>query len=166
MKPGSNTLVHLPEQQPIGYQFKNRHEDWPLHITLVPWFYIDEPQEEGLFKDLQGICEATETIDVLVGNPELFGPGSKPVNVIPDEVALHGLHKQLLHRVDESDAELQVPRTQVGRLYRPHITLHPTNSAERGSVLTVGSLARISINGKQCTVDQIFEIGQRVEEAA
>lgn len=166
MKAGSNILVHLVESKSVGYQFEKKREQWPFHITLVRWFFAEESQKDVLLEGVREICDAADPITVRVGNVELFGTQhDTPVNVISDVSALRGLHAALMHEVDESGAEWQVPRTYTGSAYRPHITRHASTGIEQGAVVTVDSVAMISVDGRNmCTVEQIFEIGPRGEK--
>jgi hypothetical protein len=168
MKEGNSILVHLVEPKPVGYRFERTRKSWPLHITLVPWFFADSEQMPAFTSEITAVCEKITPPVSRVGNRELFGPNHDiPVNVLSDVLALKGLHIALLDIVDRTTEGLQVPSAYVGAQYRPHITRHNGMGATQGDVIAVDSVALVNVDASNiCTVAQTFAVGNHAEAAA
>lgn len=117
MRPGDRLVCAFVEPQAIGAQFK----DWPLHITIVPWFRVDLPSAM-LGDELAASYVGSKAFEVSVLAEAQFGyKKRKTVNLVtaPDLFKLEGQTRRLLHAhkawvVDEAD--------NTRRGFRPHVT--------------------------------------------
>ena len=168
MKTGSNILVHFVELQPAGYKFNRNRNAWPLHITLVPWFFVDTTKQDNLDVELRAFCERAEPLTVRVGGIELFGTiHTIPVNVMDDSIALTELHLALLNMINNNGAEPQASNEYIGASYRPHITRHADYGSEKGAVVRVDTVSLVSVDARDmCTVERTFMLGLRDEATA
>ena len=109
--------------------------DWPLHITLVPWFFVDNMRQ---FQDdlVQHVADI-HRIPVTVGEQRTWGPNV--VNVIQRSAPLHELHARLLHLITSS-GELLINQQYTGLNYTPHITHQKSLSAQPGDNVTIGTV--------------------------
>lgn len=127
MQPGDRLVCALIEQKPVGYRFKQ----WPLHITIVPWFRLAAESSQiatGLKQSLVG----SKAFRATVGKKDQFGyKKRKQVNLVvaPELMRLEGQTRRFLHShkawvVDEAD--------KTRRSFRPHITAQSDEQAHEG----------------------------------
>lgn len=111
-------LVYIIEDVEAGRAYP-RH-DWPLHISLVPWFVTAKRAE--LDQMLTDFLVRIPAFTVTVGGEELFGESHRvKVNVIEPSDQLQGLHEALLGRVEEI-ATVVADKEYLRENYRGHIT--------------------------------------------
>ncbi len=119
-------IVATVEPQDVGLRFS----EWPLHITLVPWF-----SAPGI-ETVKQICESAVTgikqFSVTVGQREYFGQRKLPVKLIEPNPRIVELHMKLLQSINHQGWD--VPGRYTGNQFRPHVTRHHGKDAE-GSVL-------------------------------
>src|SRR5437868_1391450 len=117
MQPGDRLICAFISPATIGTKFK----DWPLHVTVVPWFRLDLGTAK-LAKELEVhfIISKPFKIDVQA-EAQLGYKQRKTVNLVaaPELMILEGQTRQFLHAqrawiVDEAD------KTRRG--FRPHVT--------------------------------------------
>jgi hypothetical protein len=63
--PGDCIVVYFLKPQPPGYEFARTRDDWPLHITLVPWF--GNVAVEDIRAALQKCAEAVKPFTLVLG---------------------------------------------------------------------------------------------------
>lgn len=120
---GSLIIVHLVERRPEGTIFRRTRAEWPLHMTLVPWFTITEKGCGQLLAALRSYSATKASSAVHVGGEELFGAEKDvPVNLIVEQQPVAKLHDELSAIVGQSVQE-HWPESE-GRAYRAHITHH------------------------------------------
>ncbi len=124
---GQLIIVHLVEKRSAGDVFPRKRADWPLHITLVPWFATNS-DESGLLHALHAYCRETAAFIIQVGPEEKFGSGGDvPVNTIRNQAEIEQLHDALLKVVQEHGGAWEgeaSARSGIGQKYRAHITHH------------------------------------------
>ena len=117
----------------IGQEFI----DWPLHITIVPWFPRDDAQK--LDSILTNVAKTQSGFSVEVGEIEKFGPEKNvKVNLIKDSSGLNELH-WIIFKVLEKNKFGIHQKEYVGNGYRPHITHQPHGHARLGDSFRVKS---------------------------
>src|SRR5665647_80127 len=95
MLPGDRLICALVNNQPVGTVFK----DWPLHITIVPWFRLDMSSSQ-LAERLQKHYIGSRAFQVTVENESQLGyKKRKLVNLVaaPELMKLEGQTRRLLH---------------------------------------------------------------------
>jgi 2'-5' RNA ligase len=116
---GDFILVHFLDKQPVGGQFLRHRNDWPLHITLVPWFTADEELTRTQIAEM-GLrlkpCVATFA-DVVDFNPQTR------VTLMHSDGGINTLHERLLEVILRIGGQLRVLEW-IGSNYRPHVTHH------------------------------------------
>lgn len=128
MQPGDRLICALVEPQTVGDTFTQ----WPLHVTIVPWFRTDLPTDE-LAAELGRSLIGSRPFDINVGQEEHFGyKKRKQVNLVdaPELGRLEGQTRRFLHAhkawvVDEAD------KTRRG--YRPHVTVQDDARLQAGN---------------------------------
>jgi 2'-5' RNA ligase len=106
------------EDAPIGQPFPR--VNWPLHITLVPWFLCGLPDK--LDMELARALAGLQQFDVRVGDETMFGSKKNMrVNLIEPNDQLSKLHQILLGKVRQL-GQLDTDEQFTGEGYRAHIT--------------------------------------------
>ena len=126
--PGSLIIVHLVEKRPEGMVFPRKRADWPLHVTLVPWFCIADSQRQKLFETLQTYLATKRPFSVHIGEEKKLGPDKNvPVNLIAEQEPVRRLHDALMKiagrysALSHKDASA---RSGTEQTYLAHITHH------------------------------------------
>lgn len=101
-----------------GHPFP-RH-DWPLHISLVPWFVT--ARREELDRVLTEFLSTVQPFTVTVGSEAHFGESKRvKVNVIEPSDSLMNLHIALLDKVEQLGTVI-ADKEYLRENYRGHIT--------------------------------------------
>lgn len=121
----------------IGQEFI----DWPLHITIVPWFPCGD--SEKLDSILVDEAKTHASFLVEVGKIEKFGPGKNiGVNLIKDSPELNKLHWSIYTALEKNNFGIH-QKEYVGDGYKPHITHQPHGQKRKGEKLKIESLALV-----------------------
>lgn len=121
----------------VGQKFRSK--DWPLHITLVPWFNVDDTV---LFEEkLQALLVHTNPFDVTVGEHAVFGNPARPkdVQLIQPSIELLQLHDRLLELV-RIHGYIERSLSYVGKGYRPHISAYGNRTAQPGDLVKINNV--------------------------
>lgn len=153
MLPGDRLVCAFVEKQPIGATFK----DWPLHITIVPWFRLDIPSIQ-LAEQLQKHYIGSNVFRIAVLEEIQLGyKKHKLANLLagPELMKLEGQTRRLLHAyntwvVDEAD------RTRQG--FRPHVTVLGTGRVHQGDSFDCDRLYIVSQHGDFKQVDSVINL--------
>jgi 2'-5' RNA ligase len=155
--PGSLQLVHFVEQQLEGWTINRDH--WPLHITLVPWFTVDD--EEAVMRSLQRVADQTSPMALAVGEQEDFGVNNEvPVNVIKNQKHILDLHETLVETLGEADTAYH-EQEYMGSRYVAHITRHEVDGrhSNKGEEIIMRDfhLVRL-VDAKTCLIEKQFNL--------
>lgn len=157
VKPGSLMLVYFVEQQLEGWTFERRH--WPLKITLVPWFKVDD--EEAVIRSLERVANETSPLTLAVGKQENFGVNHDvPVNVIANQEPVLELHQKLVTALSEADTAYHEQRF-MGKEYVAHITRHEVDGrhSNEGEDIAVNNFHLVRLlEDNTCRVEQQFDL--------
>lgn len=133
MLPGDRLVCAFVENQPVGTQFKT----WLLHVTIVPWFRLDEAVdaiEQGLKQAMYGI----KPFDVTTDGEALFGPRkNRPVRLLLPTGQLEQIETKARTYLRKERAFLIDETTKKPYSFRPHVT------AQNGFLLPEGTMFRI-----------------------
>ena len=162
--PGDLILVYFLENQQVGYEFVRTREDWPMHITLVPWFGSADPRL--LETDLQKLAHGIRPFTVTLGEEQKLNPETT-VHVVADSVEIRRLHEALMMLSEAAGGKLRTDRWILGR-YKAHVTHHETQPLpQTGGTYTVGAFWLVSLlPGRRCKVVAKFELGTSSETTA
>ena len=153
MLPGDRLICAFVKQQPAGYEFK----DWPLHITIVPWFRLNIPSTQ-LAELLQKRYIGSHSFIVAVLDEAQFGyKKRKLVNLVtaPELIRLEGQTRRLLHAnkawiVDEAD--------KTRSSFRPHVTALSVGRLRQGDSFSCNCLYIISQHGNFKLIDDVISL--------
>ncbi|HSH56295.1 MAG TPA: 2'-5' RNA ligase family protein [Candidatus Limnocylindrales bacterium] len=155
---GDTILVLFIEPQEPGYTFERKRLEWPLHITLIPWFRVPDPSTlDGI---LETVAVQSRPFDAVVGMEAAFG-GRKEVlvNVLADPALAQHLHLNLKRALDGVGANYQSERF-TGDNYKPHITHHGDRRRHEGDRLAVRNFYLVKLLPQNyCQVVKAYELG-------
>ncbi len=159
--PGDYILVNFVDTQAIGLQFERKRLSWPLHITLMPWFCLqqktDEPQLDQV---LQGMSQENLPFSLKAGGVEYFGAKADvPVHVIENQAPVQIFHKTLKARLDDIGviyrSELYVDDNFVA-----HVTQHGDQKLHIGDLLNVVDFCLVKLQPENiCRVVKRYSLG-------
>lgn len=153
---GDVILVHFLVEQPVGLRFLRHRNDWPLHITLLPWFSASD--EAKFITELLRLATQSPSFTVSMGEQTMFNPQTK-VSLVNDGGKLRQLHLAVL----KATAELSVQHRTLqwtGDAYKPHVTHHDAQFVpESGTELLVQNFSLVRLEqGNMCEVLQHFKL--------
>lgn len=116
--------------------------EWPLHITIVPWFAM--PEEEYVMLDslLSKIAAKHKTFNVKVGGIEMFAKGTLAVKLIEPSQELQALHRDVFNTLENNGFPIH-QKEFLGDKYRPHFIYKPEDKIKTGTAITVHSFSLI-----------------------
>lgn len=114
---------------------------WPLHITVVPWFYADK---DMIIAALQRVGLITPAFTAQVGPEDWFGQRrTVPVNRVfsPELQSVHSLLiGELVNLTDDLDLFSDY-RYMINDNYSPHITQRSQRIFNEGNTINVNKLS-------------------------
>jgi 2'-5' RNA ligase len=151
MLPGDRLICAFVKTQLPGSTFT----DWPLHITIVPWFRLDTASQQ-LAKQLKEHYINSGGFKVAVLDEAQFGyKKTKVVNLVAasELMKLEGQTRRLLHThkawvVDEAD------KTRRG--FRPHVTVLGIDRVHKGDRFDCDYLYIVSQHGDFKQIDSVI----------
>ena len=103
----------------------------PLHLTMMSWFYSDEPPAE-IVRCLQSVVDQQQPIELTSAAPDLFGEEKDvPVNRLADETVLKQFHQTLRTTLEPLGITFKSPEW-VGDGFTPHVTRQQSGRFEEG----------------------------------
>ena len=142
MIPGDRLLCVLVRPLEQGAEFK----DWPLHITIVPWFRTDT-STETLAGELRQALQEQKPFLITVDGEAHFGRRRKPVNLIMLPSPLTDLETAARQLLRSHDAWMVDETTKVKRPFRPHITAQKSVQPREGDRIMCDNLYIIEQKG-------------------
>ena len=128
--------------------------EWPLHITLVPWF--EEAKQPQLSDGLETVAGYIRPFEAKLGARALFGAQQDvPVWTIEENRSLQSLHNHTLTVV--YDANGQLDYSYVGYHYKPHITVRQNENIDPVQHISQMALVDDLGNGLR-RVTEVFEL--------
>jgi 2'-5' RNA ligase len=143
MVPGDRLLCAFVENRKAADTFK----DWPLHITIVPWFRAGVSNKQ-LSDELNSGLKDVHPFTVNVDGEAKFGyRGRKLVHLIETPSPLEAVEqkaRELLHR---HDAWIVDETTKIRRPFRPHVTSQKSGGLQGGDTFVCDALYIIEQKG-------------------
>jgi 2'-5' RNA ligase len=117
-----------------------RFERWPLHVTIVPWFRLEDSTEHiasGLSTALQSVAPFTSGID----KEALFGPRrNRPAMLILKPTPFQEVEQRVRAYLHKKRAWLVDETTKVRRIFRPHVTIQQVDRLRVGDTFECGQV--------------------------
>ena len=113
---GDQIIVHFLKDQ----RGKFDGENWPPHVTLLPWFKVPDYRQDELADELGIIARRWQPIEVDVEGEALFGRHENVPVTLLGANALRALHYNLINTIRLVGGSLR-DESIAGAHYRPHI---------------------------------------------
>jgi len=118
MSPGDRLICGFVEKQEVGTRFKT----WLLHLTIVPWFRLDEASviiASGLERAMYDI----EPLELTTGGKAAFGPRkNRMVRLLAPTEQLERIETKVRAYLHKKRAFLVDETTRKPYGFRPHVT--------------------------------------------
>lgn len=148
MLPGDRLICAFIEPRRTGHGFK----DWPLHVTIIPWFRLEDTSESlaaGLRRAFTGIAPFKSTVR---GTTRL-GPKKDRSAHLLDTEGYPELEKQARKYLRKKRAWLVDETTKARRPYLPHVTFQDGDHLEEGSTISCDRIYIVAQKGDRKTVE-------------
>lgn len=158
MKPGALVLVAMVDPASVPTTFRRKRLEWPLHVTVLPWFSV--PDEPKFIQFLHDHLLSESGFEAIMGEDAAFGVnGEIPVTLAASRQPFAVLHNYLLEAVHDHGGEMLV-NTWLRDNYRPHVTHHGDNRLFEGDAFMVQSLTLVRLlDEDMCEVVTSFVLG-------
>jgi 2'-5' RNA ligase len=136
-KRNEHVVAIMLEPVKIGQEFI----DWPLHITVVPWFPCDD--DKKLDRILSQVAKSQQGFAAQVSGIEMFGSQKNvKVNLVEDNPQLTKLHWRVFNDLEKNDFGVH-QKEFVGDGYRAHITHQKHANKQTGDKLEIKSMTLV-----------------------
>ncbi len=143
MQPGDRLVCVLVTQLANGAVFSQ----WPLHITLVPWFR-SEVSSELLVELFSESLEDVQPFEVEVAGEATFGyRGRKTVSLIKQPSPLEEIEGRVRHILKTNSSWIVDESTKATRSFRPHVTFQKNECLHEGDRFVCDQLYIIEQKG-------------------
>ena len=155
-------LVSAIEELNKGDTFED--QDWPLHVTVMPWFSVQKRFEDELVDEVRDYASTIRPLKVIGHVDKMFGPPNNPlkevkVRTLRNTARITGLHTGILDIINRYGAEVDLP--YIRDLYQPHVTYQRGLGIEKDQEITLENLQllRGDIIGPRI-VERTFVLGE------
>lgn len=130
-------IAHFIEPKTKGEQFN----DWPLHMTIIPWFQENEVEARRQLAESAEHMRACRVLCAKVlGKIALFGIGEDvPVRPVKDCTAFGVIHGMLLDRFYKQLED----NTYIGGAYNPHLTINKNHDPGENFEILVDTVSLV-----------------------
>jgi 2'-5' RNA ligase len=155
MKPGDRLVCAFVEPQPAGHEFK----DWPLHVTIVPWFRTPASSDE-LAGEAKAALNGIGSFKTVAGEAEQFGyQKSKTANLIRRPTPFMIIEQQVRRLLKNHGAWLVDETTRKKRDYKPHVTAQKSTRLQLGEKFRCDRLYIVEQKGRHKEVGLEIPLG-------
>ncbi len=125
-------LAHIFEEHRTGHTF----DRWPIHITLVPWFLLNNNSKDGVLDVLTEITKEHLPIAVNIGKHVMLGPQKDKAAFLIEssDFQLENYHKKLVQALGEIGCKI-LDETYTDENYMPHTTTNAPPPLVRAQVI-------------------------------
>lgn len=161
MIPGALIVVAMVDPGSVPKQFRRRRLEWPLHVTILPWFTV--PDEASFIGFLERNLPSEQSFEAVMGADAAFGEdGKTTVSLVENKQPLAVLHNYVLEAVLGQDGTVLV-NTWIRDSYKPHVTHHGENRLHPGDTFMIQSLTLVRLlNEDMCEVVVTLPLGDTV----
>lgn len=118
MLPGDRLICAFVEQQTVHSALKR----WPLHVTIVPWFRLDDASER-LAQGLTRALKEVSPFETVMDGAAFFGiKKNRPVRLIAQPTPFSHIEAKARTYLHKKRALLIDETTKRRVAYRPHVT--------------------------------------------
>lgn len=143
MLPGDRLVCAFVEQQCAGRQFKS----WLLHVTIVPWFRLDETSEH-ISESLKLALVTIKPFETKAGVVVMFGPQkNRPARLVKPTHPFEDIEQKVRNYFHKKRAWLVDETTKKPRLFRPHVTVQGSSGLTERQTFEVNKLYIVEQKG-------------------
>lgn len=159
MKPGALIVVAMVDPEHVPERFRRRRLEWPLHVTIVPWFTV--PDVAKCIQFLKENLASEPSFEVIMGEDTAFGADHDiPVTLVANRQPFGILHNYVLEMIKDHGGEILM-NTWIGDSYRPHVTHHGSNRLYTGDTFMVRSVTLVRLlDDDFCEVVTTIPLGE------
>jgi 2'-5' RNA ligase len=139
-------------------------QDWPLHVTVMPWFSVPKKFEDELIDEVADYTRTVRPLRVIGDVDKIFGPLGKPleevkVRTLRNTARIALLHTGILDIINHYGAEVHSP--YIRDLYQPHVTYQRGSGIEKDQEIILENLqlVRGDVSGPRI-VEHTFELAK------
>jgi 2'-5' RNA ligase len=155
--PGDRLVCGFVEPQKNGLTF----EKWLLHITIVPWFRLDDDSQGiagGMEQALHGIEPFEATIQDI---RKSFGARKRAAGVIAQPTPLTDIERKVRTYFHKKRAWLVDETTRRHYDFRPHVTLQAWATLKAGDSFRCDRLYIVEQKGDYKEIVSEIHLGNR-----
>lgn len=142
------------EPQLLGKKFKLT--DWPLHVTIVPWFQLKGSESE-LNNDMQAVLMRQQAFTAHVDTQSHTRFNSRKVSLLRQS-QWQDLHEKVLEVVARH-AGVVATKLYIGLYYRPHVTFQKIGHLNPRDEFYCDSLYVVERQGRYRQIINRLELG-------
>jgi hypothetical protein len=118
--------------------------EWPLHVTIVPWFKMPEEHEGAFSTSVTNLTHRIRPITIHGGEEKLFGEDNNiRVRTISSMGSLALLHNELVERITHFDGQIFSEWINGREGYAPHVSATSTDELKHCEQRTLTHLHRV-----------------------
>jgi 2'-5' RNA ligase len=154
MQAGDRLICAFVAQQRIGTTFN----DWFLHVTIVPWFRLDD-SSEWVAQGLEQALEPIEPFEVTMGDDAAFGPHhDRPAVMVQHPTPFVDIERRIRNYFHKKQAWLVDETTKIRYEFRPHVTAQKAGQLHSGDAFECDRLYIVEQKGdyKEIVEEVIF----------
>lgn len=152
MRPGDRLVCAFIDLQAPGDQFKQ----WPLHVTVVPWFRVDVGSGDLADQLRETLCYL-KAFQVVMGDEGSMGR-DKTVNMVSRPTPFIEIEEAVRSSLKGYSAWLVDETTKRRRDYQPHVTAQPGQRLYRGDTFMCQALYIVEQKGEHKEVVATIEL--------
>jgi 2'-5' RNA ligase len=157
MQPGDRLVCAFVQPLQAGDTFKQ----WPLHVTVVPWFRSDLSSDD-LAGRLEGQLQDSEPFEVVMDGEVHFGR-NKLVNLVVQPTPFTKIEEQVRGVIKSHGAWIVDESTKAKRAFRPHVTAQKDERLQQADTFVCGQLYVVEQKGGIKQIVEVVELGNEVQ---
>lgn len=142
MLPGDRLACLFIDSLRVGDQFRQ----WPLHVTLVPWFRV-EGDSTSLAQGLELSLQTVPPFTVRAAGSTRFGPRKRLVRLLEGSPELGAVEHRVRSYLHKKRAWLVDETTKRRYDFRPHVTVQGEYGLAPGAAVRVERLYIVQQKG-------------------
>ena len=128
--------------EPVQPNLNFSRKEWPLHVTLLPNFVLNDPLEV-LISNLEALSRTIAPFSIQVGEDAHFGPiGEVLVSLITPNENILSLHRKLLKFA--KTYTFDTPQ-YIGEGYKPHATKQSNDRLTEGENYLIDTITLVDM---------------------
>lgn len=158
MTEGALIVVAMVDPASAPQLFRRRRLEWPLHVTVLPWFTV--PDEAVFVEFLERHLPSEPAFQAVIDVDAAFGEaGEIPVSLVKNRVPFAAMHTYVLEAVLGQHGTVLM-NTWIRDSYKPHVTHHGDNRLHQGDTFMVQSLTVVRLlDEDMCEVVTTIALG-------